>query len=84
MIYSRKAREELKKEAGSTQRGQERAAGPILEGSEGRPRIRAMPQARSTNIPAPNRSTESCRSRQFHPPPPNEIQAKYQAVVIQI
>lgn len=79
MIYSRKAREELKKEAGSTQRGQEGAAGPILEGSEGRPRVRAMPQAWSTNIPASNRSTEGCRNR-----PPNGIQARSQAVVIQI
>lgn len=52
MIYSRKAREEFKKEAGSTPRGQEGAVDPILEGSEGKSRIRTMPQACSTNISA--------------------------------
>lgn len=52
MIYSRKAREEFKKEAGSTPRGQERAVDPILESSEGKSMIRTSyrPVAQTSSL----------------------------------
>lgn len=85
MIYSRKAREELKKESGATQREQEGAADAILEGSEGKPRVRAVPQAWSKIFQLHTGVQKTgCRNRQFHSPPPNEIHTRSQVVAIQI